>query len=298
MGSPKIKLFLPLAVALLVILACAIPTTPGGNNIPATQALLNTQPIPFATTQLPTGTAIIIPATITSTATSTSIPTLTFTPTLSIPMVTVSVGTNCRVGPGRVYDRVDGLLVGEQAEIVRLAPASVNYVVIKRPHEPGECWLWLEYATITGDTSRLPIAVIPPTPTPTLTFTPTMTSTPTSTPTSTATLTPPSAFGGAWNMVIFGNPYVVTLVQTGNSITGSFTPVGGSIVNLTGTLGADGKTVTGSFAETAGVSGTFIWHLLNNLVQFNGHGDITGNGSLEWCGYRAGQSAPVPCQAP
>jgi hypothetical protein len=296
MGNPKIKLFLLPAVALLFILACAIPATPSGNNIMETQALLNTQPIPFATTQLPTGTAIIIPATITLTATSTSIPTITPTPTLSIPMVTVSVGTNCREGPGLIYNRVDGLLVGEQAEIVSVAPAGLNYVVIRRPHEPGDCWLWLEYATVTGDISRLPIAIVPPTPT--ATFTPTITATGTATPTFTATTPAPTLFGGSWTMVLAGDTYNnVQLTQTGNTISGTVTIGAGNKVTLTGTLGPDGRTVTGTFTQSAGAPGNFVWHLFNTLDQYNGQGTVAST-AFEWCGYRAGQSAPVPCQAP
>jgi hypothetical protein len=289
-AKPKL-LFLPLA--LLLMLACAIPAPSNGNNTQATQALLLTQLAPVATTQVPTSTVLVVPATITLTATSTLIPTITLTATPAIPMVSVSVGTNCREGPGRIYNRVDGLLVGEQAEIVSLAPAGLNYVVIRRPHEPGECWLWLEYATVSGDASRLPIAVIPPTPTLI------MTATPTSTSTSTPTLAPPTPFGGSWNMIVFGNPYVATLIQTGSSITGTFTTSGGKKVDLAGTVGPDGKTATGTFTETSGVNGTFVWYLLNNMAQFNGHGDIAGStSSQEWCGYRAGQSAPVPCLAP
>lgn len=285
MGNQKIKLFFLPSVLVVMVLACTLPSfePENVNGIQETQPVVNTELIPIATTTLE--------PTITYTSTATLEPTITNTPTPSIPMVMVGVGTNCRDGPGKVYNLLDGLMVGEMAEIVKLAPAGVDYVVIKQPHGTGECWLWLQYATVTGDTSRLPIANIPPTPTLTMTLTST------STPTSTAAPAPLSPFGGAWNMIIFGNPYAVTLVQTGSSITGTFITVGGNTVNLTGTVSTDGKTVTGTFAETPGVSGTFIWYLLNNTVQFNGHGDI-GGGPLEWCGYKAGQSVPVPCLAP
>jgi len=288
MGNPKIKLFFLPAVFLLGILACSSPTPQNINNILPSQPVINTVLVmPTVTTQLPTSTVMIISATAAPTLT----PTIAYTPTSSIPMVTVSVGTNCRAGPGRVYDLVDGLMVGEQAEIIGLAPLGIDYVVIIRPHGPGESWLWLQYATITGDTSRLPLAIMPPTPS--ATATPTVTST-TLTPTSTDTMAPPSLFGGLWNMKVFGNPYTVTLVQTGNSITGTF----GSTVTLTGIVDADGKTVNGNFAEAQGVSGTFTWYLLTNTVQFTGHGDLAGGGRLPWCGSRAGQTAPEPCQAP
>jgi hypothetical protein len=284
MGNPKVRLFFLVAVSLLMIFACTLPSPVDVNNIQPTQPITNTEPIiPIATTRLSIATPIVI----LETATATLMPTVTYTPTPSIPMVVVSVGTNCREGPGKVYNLLDGLRVGEQAEIVKLAPTGVDYVVIKRPHGSGECWLWLQHATITGNTSYLPIAAIPPRPT--LTVAPITTST--------ATLAPPSPFAGDWTMGIFGKVYVVTLLQTGDSITGTFITVGGNTVNLAGTIAIDGKTVTGTFTETPGVSGTFTWYLLDNMAQFNGHGDI-GGGPLEWCGYRAGQSAPVPCLAP
>ena len=38
--------------------------------------------------------------------------TMTLTPTESKPMVSVSVDTNCRTGPGKIYDWIGALLVG------------------------------------------------------------------------------------------------------------------------------------------------------------------------------------------
>ena len=296
MGNSKIKLFFLPAVLLLVVFACSLPSPQNVNNMLPSQPVTNTAPvIPTATTQLPTATVIVISATATAAATLT--PTIAYTPTSSIPMVTVSVGTNCREGPGRIYNLLDGLMVGEQAEIVRLAPAGVNYVVIKRPHEPGECWLWLEYATITGDISRLPIAVIPPTPTATATPTMTITATSTSTQTFTPTTPAPAPFAGSWTMIVAGSSPTVNITQTGNIISGSFKMAGGNIVTFNGTLSSDNQTVTGTFTQSAGDAGDFVWHVFNNLMQFNGHG-VANSVTFEWCGYRAGQSAPVPCLAP
>jgi len=295
MGNPKIKsFFLPLASLLLI---CACTMQPDGSTLEPTSPITDTAPIPFAAiVPLSSSTPIVVSATATVVWTDAAklMPTIPYTPTSSIPVVTVSVGTNCREGPGIIYNLLDGLMVGEQAQIVKLAPAGVDYVVIQRPHGPGECWLWLQYATITGDTGQLPLAIIPPTPTPTATATSTFTLT----PTSTDTVAPPSPFEGVWKMVVFGDPhpYQVTLVQTGSSITGTFTA--GTTFTLTGIVNADGKTVNGDFAETQGVHGTFTWYLLPNMVQFTGRGDLPGGVSLPWCGYREGQSAPIPCQAP
>jgi hypothetical protein len=94
----------------------------------------------------------------------TSTPGLTFTPVAA--QITVSVPTNCRTGPGVTYDRVGGLQVGEVAEVVG-RHADRNYWVIRNPGRPSElCWLWGEYATVTGNTSGLPVMTPPPTPTP------------------------------------------------------------------------------------------------------------------------------------
>lgn len=93
-------------------------------------------------------------------------PTPEFTPTPTVPLITVSVATNCRVGPGRIYDRVGALLVGEVAEVIG-RDAAGNYWYIRNPDRPdGFCWLWGEYATLVGNTVVLPIYTPPPTPTP------------------------------------------------------------------------------------------------------------------------------------
>ncbi len=97
-------------------------------------------------------------------------PTLTPTPTQpstpTAPTIKVSLDTNCRSGPGKVYDMIGALLVGETTEI--LARGSVpDYWVVDNPDYPGhECWLWGKYATVSGDTRHLPIRSAAPTPTP------------------------------------------------------------------------------------------------------------------------------------
>ena len=92
-------------------------------------------------------------------------------------MVTVSQNTNCRTGPGVVYDLIGGLLIGEKAEVVGKYSAG-NYWIINNPDSSGTCWLWGQYATVTGNTAGLPEYTPPPTPTPTITPTPTFTPTP------------------------------------------------------------------------------------------------------------------------
>jgi hypothetical protein len=106
-------------------------------------------------------------------------PTITVTHTItpsgtsSVPMVSVSLDTNCRTGPGVIYDYLTALLVGEKVEVVgKYTTVTPNYWVIKK--DSYTCWLWGKYATVEGDISGLPEMVPPPSPTPT--------STPTNTP--------------------------------------------------------------------------------------------------------------------
>lgn len=108
----------------------------------------------------------------TPTGTETQTPTPIFTPTSSVPMMSVSVPTNCRIGPGKVYNRVGALLVGEFAEVYGRDPTG-NYWYIRNPDSGHQfCWAWGEYATLTGPILLLPVYTPPPTPTPTMTPTP------------------------------------------------------------------------------------------------------------------------------
>jgi len=101
--------------------------------------------------------------TVTPSPTHTPGPTATLA--LAAPQVSVSVDTNCRTGPGQVYDWVGALVVGEIADVIAVPMDQRDYVVIKSP-KGGRCWLWLEYATLTGDIAGLPQWEIPATPTP------------------------------------------------------------------------------------------------------------------------------------
>jgi hypothetical protein len=101
---------------------------------------------------------------VTLTASQTPPPTFTFTP--EIVTISVSMDTNCRTGPGQVYDMVSGLMVGETAQVFGTDPTG-KYWYIANPHGTGFCWVWGEYATLTGDTTLLPVFTPPPTPTPT-----------------------------------------------------------------------------------------------------------------------------------
>lgn len=102
----------------------------------------------------------------TASPTITLSPTPLFTATPMVPFISVSVPTNCRVGPGRAYDRVGALLVGQTTEVFGRDLAG-NYWYVANPNIPGGfCWLWGEYATLAGNIQALPVFTPPPTPTP------------------------------------------------------------------------------------------------------------------------------------
>jgi hypothetical protein len=88
---------------------------------------------------------------------------LTFTPA---PYALVTGNTNCRTGPGSVYDLLHTYLAGDQ---VQLEGKSEDGFFWYTSHLEGlnpDCWLWGKYATPVGDTAQLPVFTPPPTPTP------------------------------------------------------------------------------------------------------------------------------------
>jgi hypothetical protein len=170
----------------IAALACALPTitlqdsdaisTAAAQTVIAgfVQAALS-QTLP-PTAQQPTLPFTPEPPTFTPTSTDTPSPTLTatlaFTSTPLVPQISVSVPTNCRVGPGKVYRMAGAILVGETAQVYGRDPTG-RYWYIRNPDSGSEyCWVWGEYATLTGNTALLPVYTPPPTPTPTFTPTP------------------------------------------------------------------------------------------------------------------------------
>lgn len=102
--------------------------------------------------------------------------------------VVVSVDTNCRTGPGQAYPSIYGLPVGVIGKVVGKNSSVPNYWVIEVPNSNGgTCWLWGQYATVTGDTNTLKVVAVPATPTLTKTNTPKPTASPTQTSTPLAT---------------------------------------------------------------------------------------------------------------
>ncbi len=152
-----------ITASVLVFSACNLPITmPEQGNVLAT-AVAQTLGARTDPGQAPAGDSNS-PGAVTPTDTPTA------TPTLPPPMVSVSLDTNCRSGPGKIYDMTGSLLVGQTAEVIGREAGS-QYWVIRDPKNPANiCWVWGYYATITGDTARLPVFTPPPTPTPAPSF--------------------------------------------------------------------------------------------------------------------------------
>ena len=166
-------------VLILVILACNMPVfisptqDPGVAYTSAALTVAAAVNQTMASTQnlQPPGTQTFTPVVLDTlapipTLTATLSPTASLTATTSIPMISVSVDTNCRVGPGKAYDYVGGLFIGQTAEVYGKNPGG-DYFYIRLPENPGiYCWVTGQYATLTGNTSVLPVFTPPPTPTP------------------------------------------------------------------------------------------------------------------------------------
>ncbi len=95
-------------------------------------------------------------------------PTLTLTPAFA--RVTVGADTNCRSGPGTVYDILGLVKAGETAEVVGQDADRGNWV-IRLPSNPIIiCWIWRASSTPAGNVDQAPIFTPQPTPTTAIDF--------------------------------------------------------------------------------------------------------------------------------
>lgn len=153
---------IPLIILVLVLTACNLPAQdPGG--LPATEPAQSEDkevpdsPVPPADTTAPE------PPASTPTPSPTLPPTMTATP---MPLVNITGNTNCRFGPGSVYDLLHTYLVGDQAQLLGISPDGAFWYTSDEAGIIPDCWLWGQYATPVGDTAFLPVFTPPPTPTP------------------------------------------------------------------------------------------------------------------------------------
>jgi hypothetical protein len=170
---PNVTITDPVAQA--TIMAATIDAAIRGTSQAAPSALVNTAEVtPSATVTASATTSPTATPLPTDTATVTASPTLGVisSPTSVAVMISVSVPTNCRSGPGKAFPIEGALLVGDEAEVLGRDPTGA-YWYIPNPDEPGDfCYVWGEYATFTGFAGAVQVFTPPPTPLPTLTPTP------------------------------------------------------------------------------------------------------------------------------
>src|SRR5690349_19186621 len=117
------RIYLPIVMLLCVSFACAAPASPAPILDPNAVNTLIVQTAQKALTLSAVPNKPLQTETPSPTLTSSSTPTQTFTVTPNytftplVPIISVSVDTNCRSGPGKVYDYKGALLVGETAQI-------------------------------------------------------------------------------------------------------------------------------------------------------------------------------------
>jgi SH3-like domain-containing protein len=158
----KKNIFIAFILLIASTLACNLPNAAPQQTAPEVQtaAALTLQAIltPSITATVEQQSTVV-----NNTATPTSGPTGTITPTYSVPMLTLREQTNCRNGPGQSYDILFAYVKGVKREIVGYYPET-NYWLVKAPEsKTGECWVWGEYADVTGSYWVVPSVTPPPT---------------------------------------------------------------------------------------------------------------------------------------
>lgn len=152
-----------LIIGALILSACNLP----GNN--AAVEITSTEPptLPATDTPEPSATPTEAPPTETPTETATETP--VFTPTATAtpvpPMAEVNRESNCRIGPGGIYDLVATYQAGQILEVVA-RDLGGGYWFVRNPDFPTEqCYLLGQNITITGETAALPQFTPRPSPT-------------------------------------------------------------------------------------------------------------------------------------
>ena len=268
--KPVRRVFLAVLILVLAMLACNLPSnnTQSTNNssAPTSQPVdlsfaltLAVETIQAATQQAQSG-----------------IPTPTVPPPATAPTVAVSSATNCRTGPGVDYDLIMTLQPGISAEIIgKYTPA--NYWIITYPGGGGNsCWLWGQYAAITGDTDGLP-EMTPPAPPPTPTPAPTAPNAPKNLNLSCASVNTSHKVGNFW---ILSWQWTVTFSWKDNSNdeTGFYVYKNGSLL---ATLPANSNSVTDQFSVSLFLNNT-TWTY--GVASYNNYGSsVTKNIVLSHC---------------
>jgi hypothetical protein len=150
------------AILVLAILACNMPfeQIPPPGEV-QTAAALTVQAALSTASVTATRAASVTPESGTPSPTRSPAETATITSTSSVPILTVRESTNCRTGPGENYEIVATYLAGRELEIVGRYEPGDFWLVRSSESSSGTCWIWGEYADVTGSTGDVP-SVTPP----------------------------------------------------------------------------------------------------------------------------------------
>ncbi len=153
----RFRVFTIAAVILATMMACSMPTL-----LPASPTKTPTPPPTDTTAPSPIPTDTPTPA---NTATETLTPEPSTTPTKVLPTAKVLSETNCRIGPGPMYDLVVTFKANAMVNVLA-ADLGGGYWFVQDATQPDKsCWILGTHLTISGDTSSLPQFTPPPTPT-------------------------------------------------------------------------------------------------------------------------------------
>jgi hypothetical protein len=119
-----------------------------------------------------------VPPTETSTPTETLAPATetsgppTVTPTREMVTLTMTGATNCRRGTSTYFPVIKTFEAGDVVEVIGINSAGDYYYVKAAESETGGCWVWNQFATLSGNANALAVYTPVPTPLPTATNTP------------------------------------------------------------------------------------------------------------------------------
>jgi uncharacterized protein YraI len=146
---------------LLLVFACTFPGIASEPSLNDQAATFVAQTLNASTPGEPVQTALTPRPANSPTSSGSSGPTGTITPTYSIPMLEVDEPTNCRSGPGQNYEIITTFQTGASAEIVGRYPDN-DWWLINNPFGEGTCWIWGEFATVSGSHWTVPSVTPPP----------------------------------------------------------------------------------------------------------------------------------------
>jgi hypothetical protein len=143
-------------ILVIVLSACNLPSKTKPPELTTAEKAATVVALTLTAQPSPTQTSTPA-ATPTLKITETATPTIT--PTYSKPMLKIEESTNCRTGPGQSYPVVFTFLAGANVEILGSYP---DYWVVKNP-DGANCWVWGQYATVSGSHWTVPTMTAPPT---------------------------------------------------------------------------------------------------------------------------------------